>query len=229
MCFFVPFVALFVAENFSRGCSNTWPPSATSSFGMKNCSQEKIMYRTKINRIVLAIIALLTLSVAPAFAFDNENGPELPEQCSSIKVEEGNKLAFHAYAKGVQIYKWNIVTQTWDLVAPQAGLFAEEGYHGEIGTHYIGPKWESKSGSLVEARRVPGTGCTPDPTAIAWILLKQIRVEGSGLFSKVTFIQRVNTVGGLAPSTQGEFDGQIKESPYTAEYYFYSGENPSSN
>ena len=180
-------------------------------------------------RIVFALIVLLTLSVTPAIAFDNNNGPELPDQCSSIKVEEGNKLTFRAYAKGVQIYKWNLVTQAWDPVAPQAGLFAEDSYHGEIGTHYVGPKWESKSGSLVEARRVLGTGCTPDPTAIAWLLLKQIRTEGSGIFSKVTFIQRVNTVGGLPPSTQGEFDGQIKESPYTAEYYFYKAENPQSN
>ena len=180
-------------------------------------------------RIVFALIALLTLSVTSAVAFDNENGPELPAMCTSIKVEEGNKLAFHAYAKGVQIYKWNLVNQTWDLVAPQAGLFAEDGYHGEIGTHYVGPTWESKSGSKVEARRVAGTGCTPDSTAIAWLLLKQIRTEGSGIFAKVTFIQRVNTAGGLAPSTPGEFDGQIKESPYTAEYYFYRAENPSSN
>lgn len=187
------------------------------------------MFRTKINRIVLALIALLTLSVTPVLAFDNENGPELPAQCASIKVEEGNKLAFHAYAKGVQIYKWNVVTQTWDLVAPQAGLFAEDGYHGEIGTHYVGPTWESKSGSKVEARRVAGTGCTPDSTAIAWLLLKQIRTEGPGIFGKVTFIQRVNTVGGLAPSTPGVFDGEIKQSAYTAEYYFYRAENPKSN
>lgn len=187
------------------------------------------MYRTKINRIVLALIALLTLAVTPALAFDNENGPELPAQCGSIKVEEGNKLAFHAYAKGVQIYKWNVVTQTWDLVAPQAGLFAEEGYHGEIGTHYVGPTWESKSGSKVEARRLAGTGCTPDPTAIAWLLLKSINSEGPGIFGKITFIQRVNTVGGLAPSSPGAFDGEIKNSPYTAEYYFYRAENPSSN
>ena len=60
-------------------------------------------------------------------------------------------------------------------------------------------------------------------------MLKQIRTEGSGIFSKVTFIQRVNTVGGLAPSTPGAFDGEIKESAYTAEYYFYRAENPNSN
>lgn len=182
-----------------------------------------------INRIVLALIALVTLAVTPAFAFDNNNGPELPDQCSSIKVEEGNKLAFHAYAKGVQIYKWNLVFQRWDLVGPQAGLFAEDSYFGEIGSHYVGPTWESKSGSKVEGRRVLGTGCTPDPTAIAWLLLSKFRTEGKGIFSSITFIQRVNTTGGLPPATPGLLDGEIKESPYTAEYYFYKAENPSSN
>ena len=189
------------------------------------------MYRTKINRVIqlLALIALVTLGVQSAQAFDNTNGPELPAQCGSIQVEAGNKLAFHAYAKGVQIYKWNIVTQKWDLFGPQAGLFAEENYFGEIGSHYVGPTWESKSGSKVEARRVDGTGCTPNTTAIAWLLLKQVRVEGAGIFSKVTFIQRVNTTGGLAPSTPGAYDGEIKESAYTAEYFFYRAENPASN
>jgi hypothetical protein len=189
------------------------------------------MYRININRVIqlLALIAVVMLGLQSAQAFDNSNGPELPAQCASIQVEAGNKLAFHAYAKGVQIYKWNIITQTWDLFGPQAGLFAEENYFGEIGSHYVGPTWESKSGSKVEARRVLGTGCTPDPTAVAWLLLKQVRVEGNGIFSKVTFIQRVNTTGGLAPSTPGAYDGEMRQSAYTAEYYFYRAENPESN
>ena|SRR5689334_4771455 len=88
------------------------------------------MYRTKINRIiqVLGLIALITLGLRSAQAFDNSNGPELPAQCGSIVVPEGNKLAFHAYAKGAQIYKWNVVTQTWDLVAPQESPYTAEYY-----------------------------------------------------------------------------------------------------
>jgi hypothetical protein len=80
---------------------------------MQKRSKEKFMYRTKINRFFqsLVLIGLVTFAVTPAFAFDNSNGPVLPEQCSSIRVQEGNKLAFHAYAKGVQIYKWNLLTQ----------------------------------------------------------------------------------------------------------------------
>ena len=37
----------------------------------------------------------------------------------------------------------------------------------------------------------------------------------------MTYIQRVNTVGGLAPAEPGDFVGQEVEVPYTAEYYFY--------
>lgn len=189
------------------------------------------MFRTKINRIgqFLVLIALVTFAATQALAFDNSKGPELPAECGSIQAPEGNKLAFHAYAKGVQIYKWNIITQKWDLFAPQANLFAEENYFGEVGSHYGGPTWESKSGSKVEGRRVLGTGCTPDPTAVAWLLLSKFRTEGAGIFSSVTFIQRVNTTGGLAPSVPGLLDGETKEIPYTAEYYFYRGENPNSN
>ena len=189
------------------------------------------MYRNLINRIIqaLVLITIVTVAVTPALAVDDTNGPELPEQCSSIRVEEGNKLAFHTYARGVQIYRWNGVTAKWDFVAPVASLFAEENYHGEVATHYVGPTWESKSGSKVVGRRVLGTGCTPDQTAIPWLLLEKVSNQGPGIFGSVTFIQRVNTTGGNAPAEPGTVDGEVKEVGYTAEYYFYRAENPKSN
>ena len=63
--------------------------------------------------------------------------------------------------------------------------------------------------------------CTPDPTAIAWLLLEAALSEGPGIFHKVTFIQRVNTVGGTAPSEPGAFVGEVARVPYTTEYFFY--------
>lgn len=180
------------------------------------------MHSTKLKRgfRIFILLALAIASLQAARAQGGDRSPDLPlPLCESIQVPEGNKLSYHVYARGVQIYKWN--GGTWDFVAPVATLYAEENFFGEVGTHYVGPKWESKSGSKVEARRVAGTGCTPDPTAIAWLLLKKYEATGPGIFSRVTYIQRVNTTGGLAPATPGVILGEVKEVPYTAEYFFY--------
>ena len=172
---------------------------------------------------ILVLLAVALTSIPATRANNDDRAPELPlPLCGSIQVPEGNKLAVHAYARGVQIYRWN--GGSWEFVAPVATLFAEENFFGEVGTHYVGPKWESKSGSKVEARRVPGTGCTPDPTAISWLLLSRYDTTGPGIFRSVTYIQRVNTVGGVAPTAAGSTVGEVKEVPYTAEYYFYRAE-----
>jgi len=44
-----------------------------------------------------------------------------------------------------------------------------------------------------------------------------------GIFEPTTYIQRVNTVGGLAPSTPGTVVGEEARVPYAAEYFFYRG------
>ena len=172
--------------------------------------------------VLVGIVALAVTPTSAVAMFDKE-GPELPGGCGSITVPEGNKLAFHAYAKGAQVYRFNGVT--WDFVAPVATLYAEDGYHGEVGTHYVGPTWESKSGSKVKAARVAGTGCTPDVSAIAWLLLKKTERSGPGIFAKVTYIQRTNTTGGMAPVEPGTLN-ELREVPYTAEYYFYRADQP---
>ena len=186
-----------------------------------------ITFKSVIRVLVLLGLvstAAVALQPAPAAAmFDNNNGPVLPAECGSIAVEEGNKLAFHVYAKGVQIYKWN--GTAWAFVGPEALLFAEENYFGEVGNHGVGPHWTSKSGSRVKAARVLNTGCRPDPNAIEWLLLKMTETSGSGIFSKVTYIQRTNTTGGMAPTEAGTLN-EIREVPYTAEYYFYRAEGP---
>ncbi len=121
------------------------------------------------------------------------------------------------YAEGVQIYRWN--GTSWIFVAPEALLFADADGNGVVGIHYGGPTWESNSGSKVVGMVLER--CTPDPDAIPWLLLKAVSNEGPGPFQRVTFIQRVNTVGGLAPTDAGDFVGEEARVPYTTEYYFY--------
>jgi Protein of unknown function (DUF3455) len=169
--------------------------------------------------MTLATLAVLALASIPvARAGENNRAPDLPSPlCDRLQVQTGNKVSFHVYALGVQIYRWN--GTSWDFVAPSARLFADAEYHGEVGIHYAGPTWESNSGGKVIASRLEG--CTPDPTAIPWLLLQKVSTEGPGIFDRVTYIQRVNTSGGLAPTDPGEFVGEEVEVPYAAEYYFY--------
>jgi hypothetical protein len=170
--------------------------------------------------ILLSVVGLAPASTPAARANPYDITPELPSPlCDSLNVPEGNSVFDRVYAKGVQVYRWN--GTSWAFVEPVALLFADANYHGKVGTHYLGPTWESNSGSKVVAARVPGTGCTPDPTAIAWLKLQTVSNEGPGLFESVTFVLRVNTSGGLAPTVPGSSIGAVAEVPYTAEYYFY--------
>lgn len=144
--------------------------------------------------------------------------PSLPSGCESLRVPAGNKVSSRVFAIGVQIYRWN--GASWDFVAPLANLYADQDFYWQVGVHYAGPTWEDDDSKVV-ARRA--AGCDPDSTAISWLLLEKVSSEGSGIFGKVTFIQRVNTAGGLRPTTPGSFIGEEKRVPYSTEYFFYRG------
>jgi hypothetical protein len=180
----------------------------------------------KIKRVI-ALVALLTVtglaptSLQAASAVDPKS-PDLPSPlCDRVQVGPENKLAFHVYATGVQVYRWDGLS--WVFVEPVATLFANADYDGKVGTHFRGPTWKSNSGSQVVGARV--AGCTPDPTAIPWLKLEAVSTAGPGIFSSVAFIQRTNTTGGLAPTYPGSAIGEVVEIPYTAEYYFYRSED----
>jgi hypothetical protein len=137
--------------------------------------------------------------------------------CTNIALREPSALTAHAYATGDQIYRWT--GTNWVFVAPVANLYADAGAQGQIGTHYVGPTWESNSGSKVVGTVVDR--CPADPNSIPWLLLRAVSAEGPGIFQRVTFIHRVNTVGGNMPSAPGSYVGELANVPYTAEYYFY--------
>src|SRR5215207_752948 len=162
---------------------------------------------TKIKRFIALAILFTVAGLTHARAAQpiaDDNTPELPAACQTLQVAVGNEVAFHTYASGVQVYRWN--GTGWAFVEPVANLFAARNFHGQVGTHYAGPTWESNSGSKVVARRLDG--CTPNASAIPWLKLEAVSSEGPGIFDGVTFVQRVNTTGGSAPSTPGSFVGE---------------------
>ena len=167
-------------------------------------------------------MAIGIFATALCSSADDIQPPPLPSPlCDSVQVPDGNALTFHGYAIGVQIYRWN--GTNWVFVAPSATLYADPGYHGQVAVHYAGPTWQSTSGSKVVGMRL--AGCTPDASAIPWLRLGAISSQGPGVFDGVTFIQRVNTIGGNPPMAPGTTIGQISKVPYSAEYYFYSAAN----
>ena len=66
----------------------------------------------------------------------------------------------------------------------------------------------------------------PVADAIPWLLIRAKSTQGSGLFHDVTYIQRVNTRGGLPPlAVHNEAHlGEEVRVRYTAEYFFYRTE-----
>jgi len=172
-------------------------------------------------KLILGLALMLGWNVVAtpatmATLVDDNRAPEIPATCD-INVPAGFDVAFHVYALGVQIYRWN--GAAWVFVAPEADLYASANYRGKVGTHYVGPTWESNSGSVVVAGSP--LRCTPDATAIPWLRLTAVSSSGPGIFDGVKYIHRVNTVGGNAPPTPGTMVDQEVRIPYTAEYYFY--------
>jgi hypothetical protein len=185
------------------------------------------MHHMKTKRVIALVVLLMVAGVAlasiPAVrAGDDSQAPVLPSPtCDYVQVPPGNEVAFHVYALGVQINRWD--GDSWEFMRPEATLYANPDFRGKVGTHYRGPTWESNSGRNVVAKLM--YGCSPDSTAIDWLLLRKFSTEGPGIFGNVTFIQRVNTAGGLKPTEPGSSIGQEKGAPYTAEYYFYRAED----
>ena len=162
---------------------------------------------------------LLPLALAAGFVSLALRADRTPDVPAALEVPDGNKVHFHAHAVGVQIYVWTVTAtgSSWVFQAPEAVLF--EGNGGVVGIHYAGPTWESVSGSTVVGQRI--NGVTVDPTAIPWLLLKAKTTGGPGVFAVTTYVQRVNTSGGLAPSSPGTAAGEVARVPYEADYYFY--------
>jgi hypothetical protein len=169
--------------------------------------------------IAEAILIILITACGNVFA---GTIPELP---NNLKTSTTEVVSLEAQGKGVQIYECKVSTDDakrfeWVFKAPEAELFDSTG--GIIGKHYAGPTWESNDGSKVVGE-VKGRDSGPDPNAIPWLLLTAKSTSGNGVFSRVTSIQRLNTIGGKAP-TEGcnqSLAGQDIRIPYKATYYFY--------
>ncbi len=130
----------------------------------------------------------------------------------------------------------------WTLFTPQATLFSDRAR--QVTTHFFSPNpfengailatWEhSRDSSTVWGRVVQPSS---DPAfvkvgAIPWLLIKVDPKTGvqegptGETLTATTFIQRLNTDGGSAPSNGCRVPADVGKKafvPYTADYFFYT-------
>jgi hypothetical protein len=143
----------------------------------------------------------------------------------SLAAPAGESLVRTLWADGVQVYECRKAADAsfpeWALVGPDATLKDSTG--APIGRHYAGPTWEASDGSKVVGV-VKAKADSPNPHAIAWLLLETHSTGKPGLFAHVTAIQRVATAGGVAPETGcgTATIGKQERVHYTAQYAQYA-------
>jgi hypothetical protein len=185
-----------------------------------------------------ALAAALTVSRPQLAHADHVTPPPVP---ANIQVPDGNKAFLEGDAIGTQDY---ICLPSgsgfaWTFFGPQATLFNDD--DKQVITHFLSPNpfesgtpratWQhSRDTSTVWGTAIAPTS-DPDfvaPGAIPWLLLQVVGAQdgptGGDKLLETTFIQRLNTSGGVAPltgCTQSTDVGKIALVPYTADYFFY--------
>jgi hypothetical protein len=188
-----------------------------------------------MRRRILLIACLAALAVAftvalsrPVYADRDIEPPPVPD---NLVVPEGNKVFLVGHAVGTQNYI--CLPSGWTFFGPQATLFND--HDKQLITHFLSkdpsgmplPTWQhSRDTSTVWARPV---GSSPGVSgAIPLLLLEVVETDpgptSGKRLTRTTFIQRLNTSGGIAPSTEcpESIDiGTKAFEPYGATYFFY--------
>jgi hypothetical protein len=177
----------------------------------RKCSMRNSIRGFASATLLAAASTVLSFSVA---------AQQVPQQ---IQPPAREQLLLQVHAKGDQVYtcKSDAGQFTWTLKAPDAQLFDKDGK--PFGKHFAGPSWEARDGSRVTGKAVANAP-SPDADSIPWLLVNILSHNGSGVLSRATTIQRLNTKGGKAPASgcDASHVGQEVRVPYSADYLFYA-------
>jgi hypothetical protein len=218
---------------------------------MKNCNalENQTTRRILLIACAAALAVAFTVSLPQPAPADNVTPPPVP---ADIQVEAGNTAFLEGHGVGTQNYIClpcpNPITPAamcpasgfaFALFTPQATLFND--HDKQVTTHFFSPNpfengtiratWQhSRDTSTVWGGRAISSS-DPDfvaPDAIPWLLLPVAGAQegptGGHRLTATTFIQRLNTSGGVAPSTGCASSTDVGARafvPYTADYFFY--------
>ncbi len=139
----------------------------------------------------------------------------------AIQVKDPN-LKIVATLRGVGKQIYDCTNGAYVFREPAAGLFTLRG--APAGIHGKGPFWTHFDGSRVEGKdAVPAKPEGIGPNDVPWLKLTAVNPipQGTGgVFTNVKIIQRIDTKGGLAP-TSCTGNGMLAVN-YTANYVFWA-------
>ena len=190
-------------------------------------------------KVIAAAAAVAAVSVVAALPIHAHGGsPQVPP---GLVVPAGHKLFLEGHAFGTQNYLCLPSASApagvaWINVGPQATLFADNGR--QIITHFLSPNpdesgiaratWQHSRDTSAVWAAADADPVFVEAGAIPWLRLhfvgRQEGPTGGDSLSETTYIQRINTVGGVAPATgcaAGTDVGKRYFSPYEADYLFY--------
>ena len=157
----------------------------------------------------------------------------------TLQVPTGNHVVLTALAEGSQNYVClpgkNGSGFAWALFGPQATLFDAKQPGAPIGTHFsavdasgtVRPSWQANDGSRAVGT-LQATAAVGGVENIPWLLLKATTEKGQAggtRFATVSYVQRIETKGGIAPSrgcAAASDVGGKSFVPYSATYIFFA-------
>ena len=205
---------------------------------MKNrTTNEHVITRGILRLACVATLGMVFTCAVPRAAHAQSVTP--PPVPPGLEVPAPNQAFLLGRGVGTQNYECQPTSRLgrvgWVLFTPQATLFDDDSQ--QLTTHFFSPNpvegrvvrvtWQdSRDSSTVWARAM--AAATVDANAIPWLLLQVVGTRvgptGGDALTGTTFLQRLNTRGGLAPATGCDVLADVGHKafvPYTADYFFY--------
>ena len=177
----------------------------------------------RLARSIVAVAGVVVVSAAVATAASARPTPQTApgDLLDPRTYVPDSRLYLVLHASGVQKYTCQ-ADGTWLFTDPEATLYKTTGAPKPVGTHFLNfstgrPVWQFKGAAPSRPR---GRRGAPGGTGnIAWLLLQAVATS-PGRLGQTTWIQRLNTAGGVAPAGTCT-PGATTAVPYSADYFFW--------
>ena len=202
---------------------------------------------------MIMLLSAFNVQARPARAAGEITPPALPNDMVPVPAGNKLFLGTHAVGTQNYVCKPSGAGVAYVLFTPQATLFGEDGgqvinhfnspnpLEPNTDPKVVAPEgtiratWQYRDTSRVWAKihandpiTLKKGAVTVDTSAIAWLLLDRVGSldgpTGGDKLTDTTFVQRLNTKGGLAPATGCSSLTDVGNTafvPYTADYFFY--------